>query len=343
MVGKENREIMFSRTLRGSSLIIVSLILLIGGCLISLSSGPATISLREIWDAFLNFKIQNNEHLIIKDLRLPRTLAAIFVGAGFAVAGAMMQGVTQNPLADPGLLGVNAGAQFMLVIVFAFAPALKFSYIIYFCFIGGGIGALLVYGIAYLSSGAMTPVRLALSGEVVSAVLVGISQGLSILLELNYDMAFWSAGGVSGAEWTQVKVIIPWILLGLIIAVFLSSYITLLNLGDDMAVALGQRTRLIKICTAISVFLLAGAAVSTVGGVSFVGLLVPHIVRYLIGTDYRWIIPLSILTGAAVVLWADILAKSINAPYETPLGTIVSLVGVPFFIYLARKQRRELY
>lgn len=332
-----------SRTLRGSSLIIISFLLLIGGSVISLSSGPATVSYNDIWASFFNFESHNHEHLIVQDLRLPRTLAAIFVGAGFAVAGAIMQGVTQNPLADPGLLGVNAGAQFMLVIVFAFAPALKFSYIIYFCFIGGGFGALLVYGIAYLSSGAMTPVKLALAGAVVSAVLVGVSQGLSILLELNYDLAFWSAGGVSGAEWTQVKVIIPWILLGLIIAIFLSSYITLLNLGEEMAVGLGQRTWIIKIFAAISVFLMAGAAVSTVGGVSFVGLLVPHIVRYLIGTDYRWIIPLSIVTGAAAVLWADIIAKSINAPYETPLGTIISLVGVPFFIYLARRQRRELY
>src|SRR5699024_7950004 len=134
--------------------------------------------------------------------------------------------------------------------------------------------------------------------------------------------------------WTQVKVIIPWILAGLTISIILSSYITLLNLGEDMAVALGQRTRLIKIFAAIAVFLMAGAAVSTVGVVSFVGLLVPHIVRYLIGTDYRWIVPLSIMTGAAAVLWADIIAKSINAPYETPLGTIISLVGVPFFIYL---------
>lgn len=340
---QKGRAMKFSRTIRGNGLIIISLLLLISGFFVSLSTGPASISYNDIWASFFDFESTNNKHLIIQDLRLPRTLASIFVGAGFAVAGAIMQGVTQNPLADPGLLGVNAGAQFMLVVVFAFAPALKFSYIIYFCFIGGGLGALLVYGIAYFSSGAMTPVRLALAGAVVSAVLVGVSQGLSILLQLNYDLAFWSAGGVSGAEWTQVKVIIPWIVVGLIISILLSSYITLLNLGEDMAVALGQRTKLIKICAAIAVFLMAGAAVSTVGGVSFVGLLVPHIVRYMIGTDYRWIIPISILTGAAAVLWADIIAKSINAPYETPLGTIISLVGVPFFIYLARKQRRELY
>src|SRR5690625_1279719 len=341
----ENLEskITFSRVLKGSTLILVSLLLLIGGFLVSLSSGVASIMYNEIWDSFFNFNSNNNEHLIIQDLRLPRTLAAMFVGAGFAVAGAIMQGVTQNPLADPGLLGVNAGAQFMLIMIFAFAPAMQFPHIIYFCFLGAGLGAALVYGIAYLSSGVMTPVKLALAGAVVSAVLVGVSQGLSILLELNYDLAFWSAGGVSGAEWTQVKVIIPWILIGLLMSILLSSKITLLNLGDEMAVGLGQRTLLIEIGAAVSVFLLAGSAVSTVGGVSFVGLLVPHIVRFLIGTDYRWIISLSILIGAATVLWADILAKTINAPYETPIGSIVSLIGVPFFIYLARKQRRELY
>lgn len=336
-------KITFSRVLKGSTLIVVSLLLLIGGFLVSLSSGVVSIMHNEIWDSFFNFNSNNNEHLIIQDLRLPRTLAAMFVGAGFAVAGAIMQGVTQNPLADPGLLGVNAGAQFMLIMIFAFAPTMQFPHIIYFCFLGAGLGAALVYGIAYLSSGAMTPVKLTLAGAVVSAVLVGVSQGISIFLELNYDLAFWSAGGVSGAEWIQVKVIIPWILIGLLIALLLSSKITLLNLGDDMAVGLGQRTLLIKIGAVISVFLLAGSAVSTVGGVSFVGLLVPHIVRYLIGTDYKWIIAISILTGAAIVLWADILAKTINAPFETPIGSIVSLVGVPFFIYLARKQRREFY
>src|SRR5699024_11137668 len=220
-------KIAFSRTLRGSTLMIVSLLMLIGGCFVSLSSGSTSILHNEIWNSFFHFNSENNEHLIIQDLRLPRTLAAMFVGAGFAVAGAIMQGVTQNPLADPGLLGVNAGAQFMLIIIFAFAPAMTFPYIIYFCFLGAGLGAALVYGIAYLSSGVMTPVKLALAGAVVSAVLVGVSQGLSILLELNYDLAFWSAGGVSGAEWTQVNVIIPWILIGLLMAILLSSKITL--------------------------------------------------------------------------------------------------------------------
>nr|WP_246516317.1 iron ABC transporter permease [Salicibibacter cibarius] len=337
------KQLQSSRAITGTTVILISLALMVFGFYYSITSGAADISGADVRQAFSHFNAEKETHLIVMDLRLPRALAALLVGAGFAVAGALMQGVTQNPLADPGLLGVNAGAQFMLVIVFAFFPFLPFSSIILFCFVGGGFGALLVYGIAFLSAGGMTPVKLALAGAVVSAVLVGVSQGLAILFELNYEMAFWEAGGVAGAEWTQVRVIIPWILLGLVIAILLSSYITMLNLGEEMAKGLGQRVNLIKIGAAVSVFLLAGAAVSTVGGVSFVGLLVPHIVRYLTGTDYRWIVPCSALVGAAAVLWADIGAKMVNAPYETPLGSIISLVGVPFFIYLARRQRRELY
>ncbi|WP_240764873.1 FecCD family ABC transporter permease [Paenibacillus dendritiformis] len=332
-----------SRFVRGTLVILIGLISVAGGLYLSVLSGVAHISTQDVLDTLTRFNNESENHLIVWHLRIPRALAALLVGAGFAVAGAIMQGVTQNPLADPGLLGVNAGAQFMLVIVFAFLPFLPFSIVILFCFAGGGIGALLVYGVAYFAKGRMTPVKLALAGAVVSSLLIGISQAISILLQLNFQMAFWSAGGISGAEWTQVNVIIPWVIVGLLLAVYLSSYITLLNLGEEMAKGLGQRTTWIKIMAAISVFLLAGAAVSTVGSIGFIGLIVPHIVRFLLGADYRWIIPCSAIVGAAAVLWADIGAKLINAPYETPLGSIISVVGVPFFLYLARKERRELY
>lgn len=332
-----------SRFIRGVCLILAGVMIIVIGLYFSVLSGVASISDKEFMETLFQFNASNEKHLIVWHLRIPRVLAALFVGAGFAVAGAIMQGVTQNPLADPGLLGVNAGAEFMLVLIFAFFPFMPFQAVIFFCFIGAGFGALLVYGIAYFAKGSMTPVKLALAGAVVGALLIGVSQAISILFQLNFEMAFWSAGGIAGAEWTQVKVIIPWILLGLMLGFFLSPYITLLNLGEEMATGLGQRTTLIKILAAVSVFLLAGASVSTVGGVGFVGLVVPHIVRFLIGTDYRWVIPCSAIIGAALVIWADIGAKLVNMPYETPLGTIISLLGVPFFLYLARRERRELY
>ncbi|WP_223869327.1 FecCD family ABC transporter permease [Paenibacillus sabuli] len=325
-----------------------SLILLIGigaialGIGLSIAVGVADITLGTVWDALVRFDGGNNHHQIIQSLRLPRALAGALVGAAFAVSGALIQGMTRNPIADTGLLGVNAGAGFAVVLVFAFIPWLPFAYIIMFSFIGAGLGVALVYGIAYFSRGGMTPLKLVLAGAVVGSLVSGLSQAISLLFQINYDLAFWSAGGISTADWFQVSVMLPWIVAGLTCALILSRSVTILSLGEDVAAGLGQRTKLVKGLGAAIVMVLTGASVATVGGVGFIGLIVPHIVRYLVGVDYRWIIPCSAVLGAVLVLLADIGAKMIAVPYETPLGSIIAVLGVPFFLYLARRERREL-
>nr|WP_243734914.1 iron ABC transporter permease [Paenibacillus turpanensis] len=312
------------------------------GIALSISVGAATISLQTVWDAVFQFNPDLTDHQIIRELRLPRALTAALVGACFAVAGALMQGMTRNPLSDPGILGINAGAGFALALCFAFLPGLPFSYLILFSFAGAALGTGLVYGFGSLARGGMNPVRLVLAGAAVSALLVALSQGIAIHYRIGQELAFWYAGGVAGVKWLELQVMLPWAAGGLIAAVLLSRYVTMLSFGEEVAAGLGLRVGLIKLAGVIIVLVLAGSAVSAVGSISFVGLIVPHLVRFLVGVDYRFIVPCSAIMGGLLVVAADIGARLINPPYETPIGALIAIIGVPFFLYLARNERRQL-
>ncbi|MRN54463.1 FecCD family ABC transporter permease [Paenibacillus monticola] len=324
------------------SIIIFGLAAIVFGLALSVSVGAADIKLATVWEAVFRFNPQLQQHQVIRELRIPRAVAGALVGACFAVAGAIMQGMTRNPLADSGLLGLNAGAGVALAVAFAFAPSLSFIYIMLYCFVGAATAALIVFGIGSLSYNGLTPLRLTLAGAAVSALLLAISQGVAILFNLSQDIAFWLAGGMGGTNWIQLKIMFPFVVVALIAAMMLSRSITLLSLGRDVAAGLGQRTRLVQTTGMLVVVILAGTAVSTVGPVAFVGLIIPHVVRYLVGVDYRWIIPCSAVLGSLLIVFADIAARMINAPYETPLGALIALIGVPFFIYLASKRKGEL-
>ncbi|WP_145322955.1 MULTISPECIES: FecCD family ABC transporter permease [Paenibacillus] len=326
-----------------ATLILTGGILLLAlGMALSISFGAADIKLGVVWKAIFDFNPELTPHQIIWEIRLPRILGGAMVGACFAVAGAIMQGMTRNPLADSGLLGLNAGAGFALAICFAFFPGLPFMYIIMYSFIGAGLGVLLVYGFGAASKSGLTPLRLVLAGAAVSAMLSALSEGIALYFRIGQDLAFWTAGGVAGTKWSQLEVMFPWVLAALIAGLLISRSITLLSLGEDIAVGLGQRTGLIKLIGLIVVLILAGTAVSVVGAVGFVGLIIPHLTRKLVGVDYRWIIPCSAVMGSLLLVFADLAARMINPPYETPIGALVALIGVPFFLYLARKERRTL-
>ncbi|MDT9719786.1 iron ABC transporter permease [Paenibacillus sp. ClWae2A] len=326
-----------------ATLILTGGVLLLAlGMALSISFGAADIKLSVVWKAIFDFNPELTPHQIIWEIRLPRILGGAMVGACFAVAGAIMQGMTRNPLADSGLLGLNAGAGFALAICFAFFPGLPFMYIIMYSFIGAGLGVLLVYGFGAASKSGLTPLRLVLAGAAVSAMLSALSEGIALYFRIGQDLAFWTAGGVAGTKWSQLEVMFPWVLAALIAGLLISRSITLLSLGEDIAVGLGQRTGLIKLIGLIVVLILAGTAVSVVGAVGFVGLIIPHLTRKLVGVDYRWIIPCSAVMGSLLLVFADLAARMINPPYETPIGALVALIGVPFFLYLARKERRTL-
>ncbi|WP_370741273.1 FecCD family ABC transporter permease [Longirhabdus pacifica] len=309
---------------------------------VSIAVGAADINLVTVWNAIFHFDANMVQHDVIRELRIPRSLADIVVGASFAVAGAVMQGMTRNPLADSGLLGINAGAVFMISICFAFLPQASYSTLMMFSFIGAAFATTLVYGSSALSKGGATPVRLVLAGAAVTALLTALSEGIAIQFRLSQDIAYWFAAGVAGVNMDQLTMVVPWVIVAFVGAMMLSRSITLLSMGDEVATGLGQRTGMIKLLGSIIVLLLAGTAVSLAGPIMFVGLVIPHIARFIVGVDYRWIIPCSAILGALLMLFADIGARMINPPYETPISALFALIGVPFFLFVARKQRREL-
>ncbi|MBA9088545.1 iron complex transport system permease protein [Fontibacillus solani] len=331
-----------TRPIAASLILFGGFIAIIFGIAFCISFGASDISLSTVWEAVFHYNPDIPQHLVIHELRLPRVLASAMVGASFAVAGALMQGMTRNPMADSGLLGLNAGAAFVMALSFAFFPGLSFIGLILCSFLGAAIGAGLVFGFSAFSKAGVTPVRLVLAGSAVSALLAALSEGVALYYNIGQDLAFWYAGGVAGTTWLQLKALLPWIGCALIAAIGLSRSITLLSLGEEIATGLGQRTGLVKLAAMIIVLILAGSSVAVVGAVSFVGLIVPHVTRFLVGVDYRWIIPCSAILGSLLVVFADLAARTINPPYEAPIGALIALIGVPFFLYLARNERRSL-
>lgn len=321
------------------ALLVISLgvILLLLTLILSIILGVEKLAIQTVIDAIFDFQPQLQEHQIVIELRIPRAIGAAIVGCCFAVSGAIMQGMTRNPLADSGLLGLNAGAIFVLAICMAFFPSMPYPYLILFSFFGAAIGAIIVYGIGSLSRRGLTPVRLALAGAAVSTFLTALSEGIALSFRVGQEMAFWHAGGLSGMRWEQLFVMGPWLMIVLIGAFLLSRSITMLSLGEESAMGLGVRSGLVKGLGTIVVLILAGMAVSVVGAVSFVGLMVPHLSRWLVGHDYRWILPTSAILGAILVVLADVASRTLNPPYEVPIGTLIALLGVPFFLYLARR------
>jgi iron complex transport system permease protein len=303
---------------------------------LSMVFGAADISIKDVWLALSSSSV-NEQISIIRDIRLPREIAAVFVGAALSVSGAIMQGMTKNPLADPGLLGLTSGANAALAVTIAFIPSVNYLGITIACFIGAAVGAILVFGIAAIKRGGFSPLRIVLAGAAVSAFLYAIGEGVGIYFKISKDVSMWTAGGMVGTSWEQLQIIVPFILGGIFIALLLSRQLTILSLNEEVAVGLGQQTTKVKTILFVVMVLLAGASVALVGNMVFIGLMIPHIVRGIVGTDYRYIIPMSAITGAAFMLLADTLGRTVSAPYETPIAAVVSMIGLPFFLIIVRK------
>lgn len=314
----------------------IGLAMLLTMFIISVVFGAAETTMQDVWSAiFTNMK--SDEINILREIRLPREVAAIIVGAALAVSGAIMQGITRNPLADPSLLGLTSGANAALAITIALLPVTNYLGITIACFIGAAIGALMVFSLGAVKKGGFSPFRIVLAGAAVSAFLYAIADGVGIYFKISKDVSMWTAGGLIGTSWKQLAIISPFIGVGILIALLLSRQLTILSLNEEVAVGLGQKTVQIKIILFIAVILLAGASVAIVGNMAFVGLMVPHIVRAVVGTDYRYIIPMSIVVGGILMLIADTLGRTINIPYETPVAAIIAIMGLPFFLIIVRK------
>jgi iron complex transport system permease protein len=315
---------------------IITFIVLIFSIGLSVAYGTTDIDFGTVWQAVFHFNSDLTSHQVIQELRLPRAISAVFVGAFLAVSGAIMQGMTRNPLASPSVMGVTDGAAFALVLMLAFAPSVSEFGLIGSSFVGAGLAVALIFTIGSFSASGLTPVKLALAGVAIGTMLRSASSIISLHFNLEKEMGFWLAGGLDGTSWASVKILLISGGIGLLIALSISKSMTVLSLGEDVATGLGQNNLLIKFLGVLSILILTGAAVSVAGAVGFVGLIVPHITRFIIGTDYRWIIPTSILLGALLLVLSDVVSRLINAPFETPVGAITSLIGVPFFLYLAR-------
>jgi iron complex transport system permease protein len=315
---------------------ILSIFVFVGMFVIAMVIGAANITFQDVYLAIFSGK-DGDKISIIREIRLPREIAAMAVGAALSVAGAIMQGITRNPLADPGLLGLTAGANAALAITIAFLPSANYFVITITCFIGAAVGTMIVFGIGAIRKGGFSPLRIVLAGAAVSAFLYAIAEGIGIFFKISKNVSMWTAGGMIGTSWGQLKIIVPFIIAGMIISLFLSRQLTILSLNEEVAVGLGQKTTQIKIILFFAIILLAGASVALVGNMAFIGLMVPHVVRAMVGTDYRYILPMSAIVGATFMLFADTLGRTIHAPYETPVAAIVATIGLPFFLVIVRK------
>ncbi|MGG3448864.1 FecCD family ABC transporter permease [Domibacillus aminovorans] len=316
--------------------LIAGSLVFVGMFVIAMVFGAADITLKDVWLA-LSSQTKGNAISIIREIRLPREIAAIFVGAALAVSGAMMQGMTRNPLADPSLLGLTAGANAALAMTVAFIPAANYFGIMIACFVGAAIGAMMVFGLGAMKKGGFSPLRIVLAGAAVSVFLSAIAEGIGIYFKVSKDVSMWTAGGLIGTSWGQLQVIVPFISISILISLILSRQLTILSLNEETAVGLGQKTTQIKTILFIVITLLAGASVALAGNMAFIGLMVPHIVRAIVGTDYRYIIPMAAVSGAIFMLFADTLGRTINSPYETPVAAIVAMLGLPFFLLIVHK------
>ncbi|MFD1472154.1 FecCD family ABC transporter permease [Companilactobacillus mishanensis] len=331
-----------NRRVKFSLQVIVGLVILAMLLLLSVRYGANQNSDATVFNSFFHYDSSNVDQRIIRDIRLPRVIGAMLIGAALAVSGGLMQSVTKNPMADSGLLGINAGAAFMLTLCFTFFPKMSTLNTTVFSVIGAGIAASLVFSISSMKKSQMSPTMLVLSGMAISAFFTAISEGIALVAHLKQDLAFWHFGGVSAVSWAQLYRLGPWIIIGLIAVMFMASNLNLLTLSDDTIKSLGKNTMAIRLISLICVVVLSGISVSLVGAVAFVGLIIPHIAKFLVGTNNKKVIPMTIILGADLTVLADLIARTINPPNETPFGIIISLVGVPFFIYLARKDSSQI-
>ncbi|WP_191560242.1 FecCD family ABC transporter permease [Metabacillus idriensis] len=317
--------------------LLLGIILLVISMCASVVYGYTQTSWRLAIEAFTNFN-GSNEHLIIQNVRLPRAIIAVVVGASLAIAGALMQALTKNPLASPGVFGINAGAGFFVVIAVSIFGVSSLQAYTWISFLGAAVAAFSVYFVGSFGREGLTPMKLTLAGAAMAALFSSLTQGFLVTNESALDQVlFWLAGSVQGRKLEMLYSILPYTGTALIICFFLASKINLLMMGEDVAKGLGQKTGTVKLITAIVIIFLAGGSVAIAGPVGFVGIVIPHIARYFVGNDHRWILPYCAVLGGVLLVAADICARYVVMPEEVPVGVMTALVGTPFFIYIARR------
>lgn len=320
--------------------LVVGVVVLALLCYLSLAIGARVTALDAVWSAITNYDPTNPDHLVIIELRLPRTVLGLLVGAALGLSGAVMQGVTRNPLADPGILGVNGGAALFVVVgitIFGITSVIGY---VWFAFAGAAAAAVVVYSISSLGREGATPVKLALAGAALSAALAAVTTAFLLLDQATFDQyRFWAVGALAGRDLSIMVQVAPFLVLGSIFALVLGPMLNALSLGEDVARGLGANVAVSRVLAAAVVVVLCGAATAACGPIGFVGLTIPHVARMIVGPDYRWILPYSLVLAPILLLAADIVGRVISRPGEVQVAIVTALIGAPVFISLVRRRR----
>ncbi|SDC90332.1 iron complex transport system permease protein [Paenibacillus sp. UNCCL117] len=306
--------------------------------LLSILYGAKDIDADTIWAALFQFDPGDVNHQIVRVSRLPRVIGALLIGAFLAISGALMQGMTRNYLASPSIMGVSDGAAFAITLCLVFLPGSTTMEKIAFSLIGSAVGVALVFGMASLMPRGMTPVRMAIIGTIIGTFLNSASAALAGYFQVSQSFSFWFNARLHQMDPELIRFSIPFAIVGILIALWISNSITVLSLGDDVAKGLGQRTVLVKAAAMGAVVILTGIAVAIAGKIAFVGLIIPHITRFLVGLEYKRIIPCAAILGGVFLALSDVLSRFLNYPFETPIGVVTAVFGVPFFLYLIHKK-----
>ncbi|MEU6415066.1 iron ABC transporter permease [Microbispora sp. NPDC046933] len=326
----------------GGALLLVLAGLLVLAVLLSLAVGSRQIAPSVVVDALIHGGVHgggSDDAQVVRSLRVPRTLIGVMAGVALAVAGTVMQGVTRNPIAEPGILGVSQGASVGVVCAIAFLGVHSLTGYVWFAFAGGGIAAVAVYIIASGGRGGATPVKLALAGTAMNALLASVVSGITTTDARTLDeFRFWHVGSISGRSGEIAGQTWPFLLAGLLLVAAMARGLDALALGEDVAKGLGHNVPLLRILGGLGATVLTGVAVAAAGPIAFTGLAVPHIARVLVGTDHRWVLPAAALLGPVMILVADVLGRIVFPPSEVPVAVMTALLGVPFLIALVRRR-----
>ncbi|WP_391572818.1 FecCD family ABC transporter permease [Cohnella sp.] len=327
----------FSYKLAG---LLAGAVLLAFGFVANIRWGFTSVSWSDTIAALFHYDETSMNQVIVKLTRLPRALIAAAVGASLAVAGVIMQAITRNPLASPSILGINSGAALGVVLGVTALAIQSQSTLVWFAFGGAAIAAATVYALSALGYEGMTPMRIVLAGAAMSALFMSATQGLLVRNQSSLqDVLFWLAGSIAGRPLELLVSVIPYMAASWLGAWLLSRHLNVLAAGEETAAGVGMRTSLVKLVGGLCIVLLAGSSVAVAGPIGFIGIVVPHVARYLAGLDHRWLIPYSAVLGATLLLLADLAARFVITPQELPVGVMTAAVGTPFFIYIARRRK----
>jgi iron complex transport system permease protein len=320
--------------------LLVLLCGLVAVVFLSITVGARPISLGDVWAALTAPLADSTTHRIILELRLPRTLVGLLVGAALGLAGAILQGATRNPLADPGLLGIEAGATLCVVLGIAVFGVTSLAAYVWLAFLGAGIATVMVYVVASMGREGATPVKLALGGAAVTAALGSVTSAILLTSVQTLDqIRFWQVGALTGRTMDILWQVAPFLGLGIVLALTTGRILDGLAMGDDVARGLGQRVQLSRAYVGLVAVILAGSATAACGPIAFVGLTIPHVARAITGPNYRWLLPYSMLLGPILLLGADIVGRVIAPPGELQVGIVTAAIGAPFFIAFVRRRK----